>query len=72
LTEGRADDGKTTAIVVAPQGGDVRASADGDIRPRVMLLGSGELSRELAIALRRLGAEVIAVDEYAGSPTSRW
>ncbi|OBA61238.1 phosphoribosylglycinamide formyltransferase 2 [Mycobacterium sp. 1100029.7] len=26
--------------------------------PRVMLLGSGELSRELAIALRRLGAEV--------------
>lgn len=26
--------------------------------PRVLLLGSGELSRELAIALRRLGAEV--------------
>jgi phosphoribosylglycinamide formyltransferase 2 len=33
-----------------------------------MLLGSGELSRELAIALRRLGAEVIAVDEYADAP----
>ncbi len=30
-------------------------------RPRVMLLGSGEPSRELTTALRRLGAEVIAV-----------
>ncbi len=38
-----------------------------DAGPRVMLLGSGELSRELAIALRRLGATVIAVDEYAGA-----
>ena len=34
-----------------------------------MLLGSGELSRELAIALRRLGARVIAVDEYPHAPT---
>ena len=33
-----------------------------------MLLGSGELSRELAIALRHLGARVIAVDEYADAP----
>ncbi len=33
-----------------------------------MLLGSGELSRELAIALRHLGATVIAVDEYADAP----
>jgi phosphoribosylglycinamide formyltransferase 2 len=36
--------------------------------PRVMLLGSGELSRELATALRRLGAEVIAVDDDADPP----
>jgi phosphoribosylglycinamide formyltransferase 2 len=71
LTEGPADAAKTTAIVVAPQAGDVRAGADGDVRPRVMLLGSGELSRELAIALRRLGADVIAVDEYAGAPAHR-
>ena len=71
LTQGPPDDDKTTAIVVAPQAGDVRAGADGDVRPRVMLLGSGELSRELAIALRRLGAEVIAVDEYAGAPAHR-
>ena len=68
LTQEPPDDDKTTAIVVAPQAGDVRAGADGDVRPRVMLLGSGELSRELAIALRRLGAEVIAVDEYADTP----
>jgi phosphoribosylglycinamide formyltransferase 2 len=38
------------------------------VRPRVILLGSDELSRELAIALRHLGAEVIAVDEYPDAP----
>jgi phosphoribosylglycinamide formyltransferase 2 len=36
--------------------------------PSVMLLGSGELSRELALAFQRLGAEVIAVDRYADAP----
>ncbi|KUI12939.1 phosphoribosylglycinamide formyltransferase [Mycobacterium sp. GA-1285] len=34
----------------------------------VMLLGSGELSRELALAFQRLGAEVVAVDRYADAP----
>jgi phosphoribosylglycinamide formyltransferase 2 len=33
-----------------------------------MLLSSGELGRELAIALGRLGARVISVDEYADAP----
>ncbi|WP_375489573.1 NAD-dependent epimerase/dehydratase family protein, partial [uncultured Mycobacterium sp.] len=33
-----------------------------------MLLGSGELSRELAIVFQRLGAEVIAVERYADAP----
>ena len=37
-------------------------------RVRVMLLGSGELSRELVLAFQRLGAEVIAVDRYADAP----
>ena len=37
-------------------------------RTRVMLLGSGEFSRELAIAFQRLGAEVIAVERYADAP----
>ncbi len=35
---------------------------------RVMLLGSGELGKELAISLQRLGVEVIAVDRYANAP----
>ena len=34
----------------------------------IMLLGSGEFSRELAIAFQRLGAEVIAVERYADAP----
>jgi phosphoribosylglycinamide formyltransferase 2 len=36
--------------------------------PRVLLLGSGELGREIAIEAMRLGAEVIAVDRYANAP----
>ena len=35
---------------------------------RVMLLGSGELGKEVAIELQRLGAEVIAVDRYPNAP----
>lgn len=35
---------------------------------RIMLLGSGELGKEVAIALQRLGVEVIAVDRYAHAP----
>ena len=35
---------------------------------RVMLLGSGELGKEVVIALQRLGVETIAVDRYDGAP----
>ncbi len=35
---------------------------------RVMLLGSGELGKEVIIALQRLGVEVIAVDRYKNAP----
>ncbi len=35
---------------------------------RIMLLGSGELGKEVAIAAQRLGVEVIAVDRYANAP----
>jgi phosphoribosylglycinamide formyltransferase 2 len=35
---------------------------------RVMLLGSGELGKEVLIALQRLGVETIAVDRYANAP----
>ena len=40
----------------------------GDDRSAVMLLGSGELSRELALAFQRLGQTVVAVDRYADAP----
>jgi phosphoribosylglycinamide formyltransferase 2 len=33
-----------------------------------MLLGAGELGKEVIIALQRLGVEVIAVDRYANAP----
>ena len=35
---------------------------------RVMMLGSGELGKEVVIELQRLGVEVIAVDRYANAP----
>ena len=35
---------------------------------RVMLLGSGELGKEVAIELQRFGCEVIAADRYADAP----
>lgn len=35
---------------------------------RVLLLGAGELGKEVAIELQRLGVEVIAVDRYAEAP----
>ena len=35
---------------------------------RVMLLGCGELGKEVALELQRLGVEVIAVDRYANAP----
>ena len=35
---------------------------------RVMLLGCGELGKEVIIALQRLGVEVIGVDRYENAP----
>ncbi len=35
---------------------------------RVLLCGSGELGKEVAIELQRLGCEVIAIDRYANAP----
>ena len=35
---------------------------------RVMLLGAGELGKEVALELQRFGCEVIAVDRYANAP----
>lgn len=38
---------------------------------KVMLLGSGELGKEIAIALQRYGIEIIAVDRYANAPAQQ-
>ena len=35
---------------------------------KIMLLGSGELGKEVAIEAQRLGVEVVAVDKYEGAP----
>jgi len=35
---------------------------------KVLLCGSGELGKEVVIALQRLGVEVIACDRYANAP----
>src|SRR5262244_3580089 len=35
---------------------------------RLMLLGAGELGKEVALELQRFGVEVIAVDRYANAP----
>ncbi len=35
---------------------------------KALLLGSGELGKEIAISLQRYGVEVIAVDRYVGAP----
>lgn len=50
---------KTSLIIGTP----LSASAK-----KVMLLGSGELGKEVIIALQRLGVETIAVDRYANAP----
>ena len=39
-----------------------------DTATRVLLLGSGELGKEVAIELQRFAVEVIAVDRYANAP----
>lgn len=38
------------------------------MRNKIMLLGSGELGKELVIALQRLGQYIVAVDSYDGAP----
>jgi phosphoribosylglycinamide formyltransferase 2 len=39
-----------------------------NIQKKILLLGSGELGKELTIALQRLGQYVVAVDSYAHAP----
>lgn len=43
-------------------------SVSTEIGQKALLLGSGELGKEVAIELQRLGVEVVACDRYAGAP----
>ena len=38
------------------------------LKKRILLLGSGELGKELVIESKRLGLEVIAIDRYENAP----
>ncbi|WP_225733635.1 formate-dependent phosphoribosylglycinamide formyltransferase [Pseudoclavibacter sp. CFCC 13611] len=59
----------------AGAGGSVRDTTPGTIgtpltphATRALLLGSGELGKEVTIELQRLGIETVAVDRYANAP----
>jgi phosphoribosylglycinamide formyltransferase 2 len=80
VTEGRTDEdehhgkherppeqeeAETTAIAVKKGRADANGGAQ---KTTVMVLGSGELSRELVMAFQRLGVQVIAVERYANAP----
>ncbi|MDR2064027.1 MAG: formate-dependent phosphoribosylglycinamide formyltransferase [Candidatus Nomurabacteria bacterium] len=41
------------------------------IQKKVLLLGAGELGKEITIELMRLGAYVVAADSYAGAPAAQ-
>jgi len=58
--------------MIISQGGGIKTMNLGTpLKPgatRLLLLGSGELGKEVAIEAQRLGVEVIAVDRYADAP----
>jgi phosphoribosylglycinamide formyltransferase 2 len=58
------------AVTTSPQAGEpgVLGTPPTPGATRVLLLGSGELGKEVAIELQRLGVEVVAVDRYPGAP----
>ena len=46
----------------------ILGSATSKSATKALLLGSGELGKEVAIELQRFGIEVIAADSYANAP----
>ena len=46
----------------------ILGSAKSNSATKALLLGSGELGKEIAIELQRLGIEVIAADSYVNAP----
>jgi phosphoribosylglycinamide formyltransferase 2 len=64
-TKGRPTHGEGEQSPTDPPEGEQPRADTGNHRIRVMLLGSGEFSRELVIIFQRLGVEVIAVEGHA-------
>lgn len=62
-TPGRASEGPR-----AGAGGSFELGTPLKNAPKVLLLGSGELGKEVALELQRLGVEVVACDAYANAP----
>ena len=52
----------------APAADSALGTAQTSSAQKMLLLGAGELGKELSIAAQRLGVEVIAVDRYIGAP----
>lgn len=63
-----ADTPVTDPEVAVPQVAPNAPAEPAAPRNTVLLLGAGELSRELSLAFQRLGAFVVAVDRYADAP----
>jgi len=70
LTDGEDDRTIFQVLPAVPEVTEVTDVAELRAGPRVVLLGSGELDGELAIALRRFGAEVNTVDRQPGVSTT--
>jgi phosphoribosylglycinamide formyltransferase 2 len=66
------DHGRRSAKLRAPPHSEARMTTIGTplsaSATRLLLLGAGELGKEVAIEAQRLGIEVIAVDRYANAP----
>ncbi len=58
----------TSHTNLSSSGIDTIGTPFSDTAVKVMLLGSGELGKEVAIELKRLGCEVIALDRYENAP----
>ena len=63
----------TTQAISSPKPSQQRVLGTplGKQRTKVLLLGSGELGKEVTIELMRLGAWVCAADSYAGAPAAQ-
>lgn len=60
-----------TTPVPSPSAGSPIGTPWTSSATRVALLGSGEIGKEVAIALMRLGVEVTAIDRYDGAPAQQ-